>query len=110
MTPLERLGLEVAAFQLLGSRMKAATLCALLDAGGRVLTAERLAAARPWMDRDLTDTRNVIKTRICVLREALEDVGLGGLVVTAGGNDKGGYAIPEPGRAAILARLVEVAA
>ncbi len=42
MTPLERLGLEVAAFQLLGSRMQAATLCALLDAGGRTVTVERL--------------------------------------------------------------------
>lgn len=110
MTPLERLGLEVAAFQLLGSRMKEATLCALLDAGGRTVTVERLSQARPWMDSDLTDARNVIKTRICLLRETMEDVGLGGLIVTAGGRDKGGYAIPEPGRTAILERLVEVAA
>ena len=110
MSPLERLGLEVAAFQLLGSRMKAATLCALLDADGRTVTVERLSQARPWMDSDLTDARNVIKTRICLLRETLADVGLGGLIVTAGGRDKGGYSIPEPGRTAILARLVEVAA
>ncbi|RIJ65163.1 hypothetical protein D1604_12655 [Brevundimonas sp. LPMIX5] len=110
MTPLERLGLEVAAFQLLGSRMKAATLCALLDAGGRTVTVEHLAEARPWMDRAITDTRNVIKTRICLLRETMDDVGLGGLVVTAGDRDRAGYAIPEPGRSAILARLVEVAA
>jgi hypothetical protein len=109
-TPLERLGLEVAAFQLLGGRMQAATLCALLDAGGRTVTVERLSQARPWMDSDLTDARNVIKTRVCVLRGSLADVGLGGLIVTAGGRDKGGYAIPEPGRTAILARLVEVAA
>ena len=98
MNRLERLGLEVAAFQLLGSRTQAATLCALLAAG------------RAWMQADLTDTANVIKTRICVLRESLADVGLGGLITTAGGREKGGYALPDPGRSAVMARLIEVAA
>lgn len=110
MTPLERLGLEVAAFQLLGSRTKAATLCALLEANGRTVGVENLASVRPWMAQELTDARNVIKTRICLLRESLDDVGLGGLVVTAPGRDTGGYAVPEPGRTAILARLIEAAA
>jgi len=109
MTPLERLGLEVAAFQLLGTRMKAAMLCALLDAGGRTVNAEHLAAARPWKGHELADTGNVIKTRICLLRETLEDVGLGGVIITAGGRDKGGYALPEPGRSNVMARLLEVA-
>lgn len=108
MSPLERLGLEVAAFQLLGSRTKAAMLCALLDANGRALSVDQLAWARPWMDQHITDARNVIKTRICLLRETLDDVGLGSPIITASGRDKGGYCLPEPGRAAVLARLVEV--
>lgn len=110
MNRLERLGLEVAAFQLLGTRMKAAMLCALLDADGRTVSAEHLAVARPWKGQEVTDTGNVIKTRICLLRETLEDVGLGGLIITAGGRDKGGYSLPEPGRAAVMARLIELAA
>jgi hypothetical protein len=110
MNRLERLGLEVAAFQLLGSRTQAATLCALLEADGRMISPDRLAAARPWMQPDLTDTVNVIKTRICVLRESMDDVGLGGLIATAGGREKGGYALPEPGRSAVMERLIEVAA
>lgn len=109
MSPLERLGLEVAAFQLLGSRTKAAMLCALLDANGRVLSVDQLAAARPWMDADVTDARNVIKTRICLLREALQDVGLGAPILTASGRETGGYLLPEPGRSAIFTRLIEVA-
>lgn len=110
MNRLERLGLEVAAFQLLGTRMKAAMLCALLDAGGRTVSAAHLAAARPWKTQEVTDAGNVIKTRICLLRETLEDVGLGGLIHTAGGRESGGYALPEPGRSAVMARLIEVAA
>lgn len=110
MNRLERLGLEVAAFQLLGSRTQAATLCALLEADGRTVSPDLLAAARPWMQPDLTDTANVIKTRICVLRESMDDVGLGGLIATAGGREKGGYALPEPGRSVVMERLIEVAA
>lgn len=110
MSPLERLGLEVAAFQLLGSRTKAAMLCALMDANGRVLSVDQLAAARPWIDRNVTDARNVIKTRICLLRETLDDVGLGAPILTTSGRASGGYSLPEPGRSAVLARLIEVAA
>lgn len=110
MNRLERLGLEVAAFTLLGSRTQAATLCALLEADGRMISPDLLAAARPWMQADLTDTANVIKTRICVLRESMGDVGLGGLIVTAGGREKAGYALPEPGRSAVMESLIEAAA
>lgn len=110
MNRLERLGLEVAAFQLLGSRTQAATLCALLEADGRTVSPDHLAAARPWMQPDLTDPANVIKTRVCLLRESMSDVGLAGLIVTAVGREKGGYALPEPGRSVVMARLVEVAA
>lgn len=110
MSPLERLGLEVAAFQLLGSRTKAAMLCALMDANGRVLSVDQLAAARPWMDQNVANARNVIKTRICLLRETLDDVGLGSPILTASGRVSGGYSLPEPGRSVVLARLIEVAA
>lgn len=91
MTPLERLGLEVVAFRLLGGRVKAATLCALLDANGNALDSGQLAAVRPWGVADAAaDPRNVVKTRICVLREALEDVGIGDVIRTLG---DGRYAI-----------------
>lgn len=108
MTPLEKLGLEVAAFQLLGSRTKAATLCALIDAGGVSLGWEALARARPWQgDLDAAGGRNAVKTRICLLRETLEDVGLGSPIQTHQGH---GYSLPEPARSNVIARLVEVAA
>lgn len=108
MTPLERLGLEVAAFNLLGSRTKAATLRALIDAHGVSLGWEALARARPWKDNlDEASSRNVVKTRICLLRESLEDVGLGNPIVTFAG---GRYALPEPARGRVIQRLTEVAA
>lgn len=107
MNALERLGLEVAAFQLLGTRMKAATLCALLDANGRPVSADHLAAGRPWKGQEITDTGNVIKTRICLLRETLDDVGLGDPIQTHRGR---GYSLPEPDRSRVIERLTEVAA
>lgn len=107
MNALERLGLEVAAYQLIGSRTKAAVLCALLHANGRPLSVDRLAAVKPWLHQEITDARNVVKSRICLLRETLDDVGLGGSVHTCPNQH---YAIPEPGRAKILERLIEVAA
>lgn len=108
MSPLERLGLEVAAFQLLGSRMKSATLCALIQAKGRTLDCEQIAAVRPWMGRESADDpRNVVKTRICLLRESLEDVGLPGVVETVRHE---GYALPEPGRTQVIERLLDVVA
>lgn len=107
MTPLERLGLEVAAFQLLGSRTKAATLCTLIHSGGASVGWEALAKARPWMeDLDQPAARNVVKTRICLLRESLDDVGLGQPIVTHEGR---GYSLPEPARSRVIARLVEMA-
>lgn len=107
MNALERLGLEVAAFQLLGTRTKAASLCALLHASGVPITYESIANARAWMGQsEAVDPGNVAKTRICLLRESLEDVGLGGLIQTYRGF---GYALPEPGRATVLERLMEVA-
>lgn len=107
MTPLEKLGMEVAAFRLLGGRVKAATLCALLDAAGRTLEPEQLAAVRPWGVADAAaDPRNVVKTRICLLRETLEDVGLGDLITTQPGPR---YALPEPGRSRVVERLIEMA-
>lgn len=108
MSPLERLGLEVAAFQLLGSRMKSATLCALIHAKGRPLESETLANARQWIVREYgADPKNVVKTRICLLRESLEDVGLPNVVTTHRG---GAYALPEPGRTQVIERLLDTVA
>lgn len=108
MTPLERLGLEVAAFTLLGSRMESALLCALIDVQGRIASYETLGKARKWrmVEGDMP-SRNAIKVRICLLRSKLEDVGIGaGLIVT---HETHGYALPEPGRSQVIARLVEEA-
>ncbi|MGV3580015.1 helix-turn-helix domain-containing protein [Brevundimonas sp.] len=107
MTALERLGLEVAAYQLLGSRTKAAVLCALIAGGGAAVSFSGIANARCFMgSSEATDPGNVAKTRICLLRESLEDVGHPDLIVT----QPGGYALPEPGRQQIIDRLTEVAA
>lgn len=108
MTRLERLGIEVAAYQLLGTRTKAATLCALLNATGVAISYAAVANARVWMGQcDAADPGNVAKTRICLLRESLDDVGLEGVIQTHRGF---GYALPEPGRSIVMARLIEVAA
>lgn len=108
MNTLERLGLEVAAYQLLGTRTKAATLCALLNAAGVAISYDAIANARVWMGQcDAADPGNVAKTRICLLRESLEDVGLGGVIQTQRGF---GYVLPEPGRSVVMERLIEVAA
>lgn len=106
MSPLERLGLEFAAFQLIGSRTKAALLCALINANGRALSVDSLAAVRPWLNQEVTDAANVIKTRVCLLRETLDDVGLGDPIKT---HRSLGYSMPEPGRSKVLSRLIEVA-
>lgn len=106
MSPLEKLGLEVAAYQLLGSRMQASILCALLLAEGRILSPDQLADVRPWMQRELTDTANVIKVHICRLRDGLDDLGLGNAIYNA---RKEGYAIHATDRERVIARLVEAA-
>lgn len=108
MTPLEKLGLEVAAFNLLGDRGKAALLCALIHAFGRVLSCETLVKARAYRMNDFPDVDpKVVRTRMCWLRECLEDVGLGGVIVTHKGV---GYALPEPDRTRVVQRLIEAAA
>lgn len=109
MTPLERLGLEVAAFTLLGSRSQAAALCALLDAEGRYLDWDQIAAARPWRFSGSEPTEGALKTRISLLRSSLADVGLDDVVVSAGRREGARYAILEPARSAVIARLVDEA-
>lgn len=107
MTPLEKLGLEVAAYQILGSRASAATLCALLLANGRVLSDEHLADVRPWLQPKSDCPSGAVKVRISLLRNRLEDVGLGGsVIVTVRGQ---GYALAANRREEVLARLIEVA-
>lgn len=110
MTPLERLGLEVVAFTLIGSRAQAAVLCALLDAEGRFLEWDQIGAARPWKMGAFEVTAGAIKTRISLLRDALEDLGFAGVIQTAGRKEGMRYALPDPGRAQIIARLVAEAA
>lgn len=108
MSPLERLGLEVCAYQLLGSRGRASILLALINAGGAAISYEALQEARAWKMPQYEDAAGIkgIQVRVCRLREAMEDVGLGGLIQTM----PGGYALPEPGRSQVLARLIEEAA
>lgn len=107
MSPLERLGLEVAGFNLLGSRGRSALLCALIDSGGVPVSFSTLAEARAWrwVEYQSCDPK-CVKVRVCWLRQALEDVGLGGLITTHNGF---GYALPEPGRTQIINRLIEEA-
>lgn len=114
MNALERLGLEVVAFDLLGSRMQASLLLTLLDGNGRQVGFETLAAARQWRRRE-NDVPTIagLRTRICVLRSSLDDIGLGGVIKTCGHETvlcpAIGYSLPEPGRSAVLARLIEEA-
>lgn len=105
MSPLEKLGLEVAAYQLLGSRMKGAMLSAFVLSSGRVLSVDYLTKVKPWLHQELTDPRNVIKSRVCLLRESLDDVGLGRVIETV----PGGYMLPTERRQAVMDRLNEVA-
>lgn len=106
MTPLEKLGLEVAAYQILGSRASAATLCALLLANGRVLSADFLAQVRPWMRPESDCPAGAVKTRISLLRNKLEDVGITDAIVNV---RREGYALAADRRAEVIARLEEVA-
>lgn len=113
MTPLERLGLEVVAYTLLGSRMTAALLLVLLDADGRQVSVEALAGARVWRYREAETSRKGLMVRICVLRSHLADLGFPDAVKTCGKETvlcpATGYSLPEPGRSAIMARLIEEA-
>ncbi len=105
MSPLEKLGLEVAAERLLGGRGQAKLLCCLIDGAGASVSSETLWAASSQRF-ECIDRVAAVKIRMCWLRAALDDVGLGGLIV----NHKGhGYALPDPGRTTVLDRLVEEA-
>jgi len=112
MTSLERLGLEVVAFDLLGSRMMSALLLVLLDGNGRQVGFEAMAAARQWRRRE-NDVPTIagLRTRICVLRGALADLGLPDVIKTCGVETvkcpATGYSLPEPGRSRVMARLME---
>lgn len=114
MTALERLGLEVVAFQVLGSRMTASLLLTLMDGNGRQVGFEKLAAARQWRRRENDEpTVAGLRTRICVLRSALSDLGFDDVIKTCGHETvlcpATGYSLPEPGRTAILNRLIQEA-
>lgn len=104
MTALEKLGLEVAAYTLLGSRGRSSLLMALIDGGGAAVSYDTLRNARAWRMPEYEDSagNKGVQVRMVRLREALEDVGLGGLIVT----QPEGYALPEPGRSAVLDRLI----
>lgn len=116
LSPLERLGLEVVAYTLIGSRWQAALLMTLIDAKGQPCTWETLAAARAWRcnAEAETSTRRSTRVRVCVLRRSLDDLGLSDVIQTAGQEtclDRAhGYVIPEPGRTRILERLIAEAA
>lgn len=106
MTPLEKRGLEAVASDLVGSRALGAVLIALLDANGQPMTVHEVAAIRPGhRDRDSTPS-NIATTRICCLRGAMEDVGLGNPIRTLAG---GGYVLPADLKQPIIDRLVEAA-
>lgn len=86
--------------------MQAAILCALLLANGRTLSPDQLASVRPWMQRELTDTANVIKVHVCRMRDTLDALGLNRAIYNTRGE---GYAIHPSDRDRIMARLVEAA-
>jgi len=114
MTNLERLGLEVVAFTLLGSRAMAALLLTLLDGNGRQVSIDRLAESRIWRKADDDGpTRKGLMVRMCVLRSAMADLGFPGVIKTIGNETvlcaATGYSLPEPGRSAVMARLIEEA-
>lgn len=105
MSPLEKRGLEAVASDLVGSRALGAVLIALLDANGQPMSVEELAAIRPGhRERDSTPS-NIAKARICYLRGAMEDVGLGNPIRTI----PGGYVLPADLKQPIIDRLAEIA-
>lgn len=115
MTRLERLGLEVVAYTLIGSRASAAVLMALIEANGRVLDWKAIDEARAWkMRNEPSGQRNAVKTRVCLLRNALADLGLPDAIRTElpvrRGDEDLSYALPEPARSQIINRLIEESA
>lgn len=112
MTPLEWLGLEVAAEKLLsGNRGLGRMLVDLISADGEAVGRGRLMYNRVRHDdRPLSIT--AVRVRICILRAALKDVGLPNVIKSAphaGAEPSLGYSLPEPGRSAVIARLIEEA-
>lgn len=105
MTVLERLGLEVVAYTMLGSRGQSALLMALLDGRGTTVSLETLQQARAWKMPQFDDAGpRGLQVRICRLRASLDDIGLGGVIETRGSD---GYAITSRARKAVMARLAE---
>lgn len=108
MSPLERLGLEVVAFTLIGRRMEASVLLVLIDADGSLCSHSKLGTARRWrMIEDVETNRGAIKTRICLLRQCLDDLGFPNAIETD--PEGNGYTLPKPMREMILTRLIEEA-
>lgn len=105
MSPLERLGLEVAANRLLGGRGQARMLTGLIEASGRPVAYEALWSMGS-RNTEAINKKKAAQVRMCWLKACLDDVGLGGLVITHEGH---GYALPDPGRAAVIDRLTEEA-
>lgn len=106
MSPLERLGLEVVAYTLLGRRMEASVLLVLMDADGAICSHARIGTARRWrMIEDPETNRGAIKVRICLLRQALTDLGFPDAIDT----HPTGYSLSKAMKARILARLIEEA-
>lgn len=78
-------------------------LCAFLQGEGRTLSVEFLSTIKPWANQEITNPSNVIKTRICYLRESLQDVGIRNPIRTV----PGGYVMPSHLKPPIMERLLE---
>lgn len=105
MSPLERLGLEVVAYTLLGRRMEASILLVLMDANGGIVSHETLAKARRWKMMDHPElNRKAVAVRICMLRDCLEDIGFPGVIKTEDGL---GYSLPKAAKKRLLERMME---
>lgn len=105
MSPLEKMGLEKAASNLLERGGSAKLLITLLDARGAVVSYERLSKSRSkdsdkWDDVD----EKTVSVRVCWLRQALEDIGHEDVIKN---HRNRGYSLPEPGRSAIIEQIME---
>lgn len=101
LSPLEQLGLEVAAERLLsGNRGLGRMLACLLLADGKTVPATKLLTQRVIRPEKEPASLNTVHVRVCILRQALEDVGLEDEIVTHWGK---GFSIKNP--EAVLSRL-----